>query len=118
MVYRLHYADIQEEATDTAKLREREVLQRSIDLLRQAGSEQAMPFASIEAIHFTARVWTVFLEDLAKPDNQLPKEARASLISIGIWILKELDAIHSGSSTAYGDIVEISEIIRDGLNGK
>lgn len=116
MVYRLQYADIQEEAPTTAKMREREILQRSIDLLRQAGSAEAMPFASTEAIHFTARVWTAFLEDLAKPDNQLPKEARASLISIGIWILKELDAIRSGTSTAYSDIIEITEIIRDGLD--
>jgi flagellar biosynthesis activator protein FlaF len=116
VVYRLQYANVQEEAPDQSKMREREILQRSIDLLRLADSANAEPFASTTAVHFTSRVWTAFLEDLANPDNQLPKEARASLISIGIWILKELDAIRSGTSLAYGDIIDISEIIRDGLN--
>ena len=115
MVYRLKYANIQEEAPVNAKMREREILQRSIDLLRKASAADASPFASSEAVHFTVRVWTTFLEDLAKPDNQLPKEARAGLISIGIWILKEVDAIRLGTSKAYDGIIDITEIIRDGL---
>jgi flagellar biosynthesis activator protein FlaF len=115
LVYRLQYASIQEDAPLDAKAREREVLQRSIDLMTAATSPGATPFAATEAVHFTTRVWTAFLTDLAKPDNQLPKEARAGLISIGIWILKELDAIRMGSSSAFDDLIDISEIIRDGL---
>ncbi len=115
MVYRLQYASIQEEAPLDAKAREREVLQRSIDLMKAAGAPGASPFAATEAVHFTTRVWTALLTDLAKPDNQLPKDARAGLISIGIWILKELDAIRQGNSSAYDDVIDISEIIRDGL---
>lgn len=97
-------------------MREREVLQKSIDLLRSAEAPDAPPFASAEAILYTSRVWTTFLSDLAKPDNQLPKEVRANLISIGIWILKQLDAIRAGEKAAYRDVIEISEIIRDGLH--
>ena len=116
MVYRFQYANIQEDAPVNAKMREREVLQRSIDLLRIAEAPGASPSASAEAVHYTARVWTAFLEDLAKPDNQLPNEIRANLISIGIWILKQLDAIRAGEVSAYRDVVEITEIIRDGLH--
>jgi flagellar protein FlaF len=115
VVYRLQYANIQADDTTDAKARERQVLQRSIDLFTLAGAPDSRPFVVNDAVHFTTRIWTAFLEDLAKPDNQLPKEARAGLISIGIWILREMDAIRLGTLSTYDDIIEISELIRDGL---
>jgi len=114
-VYQIKYADIQAESPVSAKEREREILQRSIDLLERGRAEGVRSIAMIEAVHFTSRVWTAFLEDLARDDNQLPKEARASLISIGIWVLKELDAVRDGSTDNFADLIEISQIIRDGL---
>ena len=34
------------------------------------------------------RVWTSFIEDLGSPENELPMELRANLISIGLWLLQ------------------------------
>ena len=45
----------------------------------------------------------------------LPKELRANLISIGIWILRETDKIRKGESDNIAGILEISKIIRGGL---
>ena len=66
-------------------------------------------------MHFTNRIWTYLLNDLADPENSLPDDLRASLISIGIWILRETDAVRLGDSDAIGEIKDITTIIRDGL---
>jgi flagellar protein FlaF len=71
--------------------------------------------ASIEAVYYTRRVWMRFIEDLRSSDNQLSMEVRANLISIAIWILKELENIRRRSSTNYQGIIDITIIIRDGL---
>lgn len=115
MAYRLRYADIQAEAPLDAKAKEREILQRTIELLRAAKEPDADPLLVVEATHFTSRVWSAFLTDLAGPDNQLAPEIRASLISIGIWILKEIDANRANDAASFSEIISITEIIRDGL---
>jgi flagellar biosynthesis activator protein FlaF len=113
--YRLNYADIQSEAPIDAKSRERELLRRSIDMMEAAQGLDPSAKASIEAMHFTSRVWTAFLNDLAASDNELPDKMRACLISIGIWILKTLDAVRVAKRADYSGIIEITEIIREGL---
>ena len=57
----------------------------------------------------------MLLEDLASNDNALPKELRASLISIGIWILREADAIRKGDSENIDGLLDITKIIRGGV---
>ena len=47
--------------------------------------------------------------------NGLPVEIRANLISIGIWILKEADAVRLGKSKTCSGISELCAIVRDGL---
>jgi flagellar protein FlaF len=55
------------------------------------------------------------MQDLAEPENELPDDLRASLISIGIWILKEADAVRIGEQGSISEIRDITAIIRDGL---
>lgn len=111
----LQYAEIQAESVADARERERELIQRSIDLLKRATQEDAETFALVEALHFTIRLWSSFLEDLADDNNELPKELRANLISIGIWILREAENIRQGESTNVESIIEVSEILKDGI---
>lgn len=115
MTYRLSYADVQSEAPLDAKSRERELLLQSIELMKASSGQRADATVAIEAIHFTSRLWTTFLSDLGGRDNGLANEMRASLISIGIWILKDLDAVRSGAKIGFEDVIEISEIIAEGL---
>ncbi len=114
-MYQLQYADIEEDAIVDAKTREREILQRSVNLLIAARDERPNGRQIVEATHFVHRVWTAFLNDLANPDNQLPNELRASLISIGIWVLKENDQIRVGDSEDFDGVIEISKTIMKGI---
>ena len=111
----LRYAEIEEDSPADARDRERQLLDRSIELLKKAAEKGPKSFESVEAIHFTIRLWSMLLEDLASNENALPKELRASLISIGIWILRESDAIRQGQSENFAGILDISQIIRDGV---
>ena len=61
------------------------------------------------------RVWTSFIEDLGSPDNALPRELRANLISIGLWLLREAEEVRQGRSENFEGLIEVSQIIRDGI---
>ena len=114
-MYQLQYADIQEDAVVDARTRERQLLTRSIELLGKARDNPQDAMATIEATHFTRRLWTALLEDLAQPDNQLSKEIRAGLISVGIWILKETEKIRQRESDDFDGVIEITETIMEGI---
>ena len=70
---------------------------------------------SVEAIYFVTRLWNILMEDLASPENGLPQELRANLISIGIWVLKEAERLRSEESDNFSGLVQVCETIRDGL---
>jgi flagellar protein FlaF len=52
---------------------------------------------------------------LARPENDLPQELRADLISIGIWIMREAEEIRLEKSDNLKGLIEVSMSIREGL---
>lgn len=114
-MYQFSYADIQNDSVADAKDRERQLLSRSIDMLVAARDRGTRSLQAVEAIHFMNRVWTSFVEDLGSEDNALPTELRANLISIGLWLLREAEAIRQGESDNFDGLIEVSQIIRDGI---
>jgi flagellar biosynthesis activator protein FlaF len=114
-MYQFSYADIQTDSVADARDRERQLLTRSIDLLIGARAAGKDSMETVEAIHFMNRVWTSFVEDLGSKDNALPKELRANLISIGLWLLREAEEVRQGRSDNFDGLIEVSQIIRDGI---
>ena len=114
-MYQFSYADIQTDSVADAKDRERQLLTRSIDMLIAARAVGQDSMEAIEAIHFLNRVWSSLIEDLGSPDNALPKELRANLISIGLWLLREAEDLRQGRSDNFEGLIEVSQIIRDGI---
>jgi flagellar protein FlaF len=55
------------------------------------------------------------MEDLGSSENELPVELRANLISIGLWLLREGEAVRQGQSQNFEGLIEVSQIIRDGI---
>ena len=90
-MYQFSYAEIMEDGVADAKTRERQVLERSIELMQAAAEKGRNSPDCIEALFYTRRLWIRFVDDLALPDNQLDEELRGNLISIAIWILKETE---------------------------
>ncbi|MGN6583167.1 MAG: flagellar biosynthesis regulator FlaF [Rhizobiaceae bacterium] len=114
-MYQFSYAEIQTDSIADAKDRERQLLTRSIDLLIAAKEKGPNTVQAVEAIHFMNRVWTSFMQDLGSSENELPKELRANLISIGLWLLREGETIRQGNSSNFEGLIEVSQIIRDGI---
>jgi flagellar biosynthesis activator protein FlaF len=114
-MYRFSYAEVLEETPQTARARERMALQHSITLLEAAKSHGPQSREAIEAFHFCRRLWAILLEDLAHPENQLAKQLRADLISIGIWIMRETEEIRLGRSENFDGIIGVTKVIAEGL---
>jgi flagellar biosynthesis activator protein FlaF len=114
-MYQFSYADIQTDSVADARDREKQLLSRSIDLLTEAKRRGPGSMETIEAVHFLNRVWTALLEDLGSGDNALPKELRANLISVGLWLLREAEEVRQGRSSNFEGLIEVTQIIRDGI---
>ena len=114
-MYQFSYAEIRQESGSSARERERQALEHTLEVLTRA--EQAGPrsSAAIEATYVTRTLWSVLIEDLANPENALPEELRAGLISIGLWVMRESDAIRTGKVHSFQGIIDVTTMIRDGL---
>lgn len=67
------------------------------------------------ALDWNRRVWSAFAADCASPDNGLPENLRASIISLAIFISKETSAAMRGD----GDIetlIDLNRTIMQGLS--
>ena len=86
---------------------------------RPAGAASKQGVFSIEdqvqSLLYVRRLWTIFIEDLAHPENGLPEKLRADIISIGLWVVKESDRLREEKSNDVMQLVEINRLIRDAL---
>lgn len=90
-------------------------MERAIRLLAIAKIKGARSPESFEATANLRQLWTIFIEDLGNDGNALPEALRASLISIGLWILREIESIDTGKSDNFDGLIEINQMIADGL---
>jgi flagellar protein FlaF len=114
-MYRRFYSEITEDAPQLARANERAVMLHSIQLLDRAEKAGPKTCQAIEALFFLRRLWEFLLVDLGKSENQLPQKLRADLISVGIGVLRQADAISRGESNDFASLKEISQTIADGL---
>ena len=98
-------------------MRERELqaFDKVIELLEAARARGVGSREGIEAIYYLRKLWWILLQDVQLPQNELPEELRAGLISIGRWMIREIDRIDQGNAEDLSRVIEINEIIRDGL---
>ncbi|MGD9713711.1 MAG: flagellar biosynthesis regulator FlaF [Thermomicrobiales bacterium] len=111
----LRYSEMLEDDQKQARERERIALDRSIELMDLASQDSASPADVASAIVFTNKLWAVLIEDLAAPENGLPAELRAQLVSIGIWVMREMENIRNSEQKDFADVIQVSRAIRDGL---
>lgn len=114
-MYQALYAEMAEETAANIRDNERQAFERSIALLRAAQTRGRGSRESVEALLFLSRLWSVLLEDLAHPGNALPEALRASLISIGIWMLRRAEDIRLGRTSDFQALIDVSETICGGL---
>ena len=113
-MYQFSYAAAPDGARE-ARHREREAFERAIALLKLAEETGPESPEAAEALFFLQRLWTILTGDFAADENALPESLRASLISIGIWIIKEVEAIRAGRANSFLGLIALNTIICEGL---
>jgi flagellar protein FlaF len=114
-MYQFSYAEVAEDSPQDIRARERDALSRCVEMLESAEKSGPRSREAHEALTFLRKLWTIFIEDLSSDSNDLPRDLRAQLISIGLWMLKEIERLRGGAKDSFADLIEINAIIRDGL---
>src|SRR5208282_4743951 len=114
-MYEFAYNEVIEESRQTMRARERQAMDRVVGMLRVAQEKGPQSRERVEALFYLRRLWMIFLNDLNDPNNELPEQLRAGIISIGIWMMKEIDRVRSGLTNDLTPMIEINALIRDGL---
>ncbi|WP_193170298.1 flagellar biosynthesis regulator FlaF [Nisaea nitritireducens] len=65
------------------------------------------------ALNWNKQVWDIFVEDCGTAGNQLPRDLRAAIVSLGIWVTKETAIALEGE----GDIDSLVAVNRDIMKG-
>ncbi|MEL7491557.1 MAG: flagellar biosynthesis regulator FlaF [Pseudomonadota bacterium] len=86
-------------------------------LLRIAEEGRADLKAMIEALHFNRRLWGALASDCRSDENGLPKETRASIVSLSDWVSKYSSEIMRNKE-AVEPLIEVNRMMMEGLSGK
>ena len=114
-MYEFAYNEVIEDSRQTMRARERQAMDRVIAMLQTAKEKGPGSRERVEALFYLRRLWMIFLNDLNDPNNELPEQLRAGIISIGIWMMKEIDRVRGGLTNDLSPMIEINALIRDGL---
>lgn len=109
------YEAVVDDSAYEARSRERQALSLGIDRLERIQKDRFSVEDLVESLLYVRRLWTIFIEDLAHPENALPEKLRADIISIGLWIVKEADRLREQRSNDVEQLIEINRLIRDAL---
>jgi flagellar biosynthesis activator protein FlaF len=114
-MYEFAYNDVIEDSHQTLRAREQAAMDRVIEMLRAAQKKGPQSRELIDALFYLRRLWMIFIDDLNDPNNELPAQLRAGIISIGVWMMKEIDRVRGGLTSDLTPMIEINVLIRNGL---
>lgn len=111
------YESVRETSSEVGRERERIAFDRTIELLEKARDAPPDDIRTRrEAVRTVQDLWRFFIRDLTNPANDLTDELKADLISIGLWSIKEADALIAGRTGDWAPLIEIQQTVRKGLD--
>jgi flagellar protein FlaF len=114
-MYHSSYIAAAEDDLGQARANEWRALDQAVSLLEAARPTGPASTETIAAVAFLRRLWTLLIQDLGSEDNALPQTLRASLISIGIFALKQGELLRLGQSDDFDTVIDVNKMIRDSL---
>lgn len=69
----------------------------------------------IGALDWNRRMWSVLAADCGSEGNQLPRELRAGIISLSIWVSKYTSEVIRGDEDIQ-DLIDVNRMIMQGLS--
>jgi flagellar protein FlaF len=114
-MYEFAYNDVIDDSHQTLRAREQAAMDRVIGMLSAAQEKGPQSRELIDALFYLRRLWIIFIDDLNDSNNELPDQLRAGIISIGVWMMKEIDRVRGGVTNDLTPMIEINVLIRNGL---
>ncbi len=71
----------------------------------------------MEALDWNRRLWSTVAQDCARPDNGLPPELRASIISLSLWVDRHTRLVIRRQE-AFQPLIELNRTMMQGLEGQ
>ncbi|WP_108662733.1 flagellar biosynthesis regulator FlaF [Acuticoccus kandeliae] len=109
------YVDVRHDASEVGRERECMAFDEGLALMEKARAAPDVPAHGREAARYMQTLWGFLIRDLTDPANDLSDELKGNLISIGLWVIKETDAIIAGRDQNWAALIDVNRSIRQGL---
>lgn len=96
----------------TQRQQEADVFRRAIGALKAAHNGDAI--RRVRALADNRRLWTVLSDLMRDPENALPIELRASIMSVGLAVQREMDR----DAPDFSFLITVNENLAAGLEGQ
>lgn len=71
----------------------------------------------MQPLHRNREMWSAFVTDCGATGNGLPKELRAQIISLGLWVERFTSDVVAGREPI-GELISLNRTIMEGLRGQ
>ncbi len=71
----------------------------------------------IDALDWNRRLWSTLAADCAQPENELPQEVRAQIISLSMWVGRHTGAVVRREET-FQPLIDLNRIMMQGLSSR
>ena len=68
-------------------------------------------------LHRNREMWSAFVTDCGATGNGLPRELRAQIISLGLWVERFTSDVVAGRESI-GELISVNRTIMEGLRGQ
>jgi len=82
--------------------------------LIEAGERESRDARLFDALDWNRRLWSTLSSDCGASGNQLPKDLRAQIISIGLWVSRYSSDVARGKADIDA-LIDINRTIMEGL---
>jgi flagellar protein FlbT len=113
------YAKIAKETAGPRELEATLLLKAAAKLQAVHDSWREKPSGLNDALMYNRRLWTVFIDAVARDDNKLPATVRSNLVKLGAFVMGETFSLMTKPKpTHLKTIIKINRGIAAGLSGK
>ncbi len=109
------YADVTMGSSLVGREQECEAFDTGIALMEAARADPGDFARKRDAARHVQTLWGYLIKDMSQPANDLSDELKGNLISIGLWVIREADAILGGHKDDWTPLIDINKTVREGL---
>jgi flagellar protein FlaF len=85
--------------------------------LLDAAEEPNDAFKRVDALDWNRRLWSTLAADCAQPENELPSEVRAQIISLSMWVGRHTAAVVRREE-GFEPLIDLNRTMMQGLSAR